>query len=178
MVEIIQGLTALFCSSSRLTLPAPSPSTWLTDTRWTEPQRRSLNATGTWTSSSTMRESVSGGTSWTPASQCSEMSWRQIISGPSLSHKVSQLGSTALALQDQWMSKDFYLFFLAHSPILVSAQSQLSCPPWLDVAAATSLPSAAFRARSPFLTDQLVGCLFPLKKKKKALSFQVRVDSD
>lgn len=95
MVEIIQGLTALFCSSSRLTLPAPSPSTWPTDTRWTEPQGRSLNATGTWTSSSTMRESVSGGTSWTPASQCSEMSWRQIISGPSLSHKVSQLGSTA-----------------------------------------------------------------------------------
>lgn len=57
------------------------------------------------------------------------------------------------------------LFFLTNDPyslILVSAQSQLSCPPWLGDAAATSLPSAAFRARSPFLTDQLVSCLFPL----------------
>lgn len=83
-------ITLLFCSTTRLTLPARLSLTWLTQTQWTELQRRSWSVMDKWMSSSTMLESATVAIYWIPTFQFSEMLWKQITLDPLLSLKVSE----------------------------------------------------------------------------------------
>lgn len=109
---------------SRLTLPLLLPSTWLTDTRWTELQRRSSNVTATWTSSSITRESVTVAPYWTPTFPFSGTLWKRIILGLLPWHKVNNAALIWSETEMVWnILHKFFLSFPALLPSMVHRRS-------------------------------------------------------
>lgn len=104
---------------SGLTLLLLLPLTWLTDTQWTELQRRSSNVMAMWTSSSIMRGSVTVAPYWIPAFQFSGTLWKLIILGLLPSHKVND----ADLIWSENILHEFFLSFTALLPSMVHQRS-------------------------------------------------------